>query len=82
MIPFIYIIIIVAWLFFWLAFKIESYAILFLSSFLLISIGIYMVQFGLSDIVNFITEVFGIIHIGIGFFGISWGGVKFIEDNF
>ena len=63
---FIYFIILFAWIWLIIGFYFKDAIPALLSSMLIIAIGVYLIANGILVTKDWITEAFGIIHIGIG----------------
>jgi|26BtaG_2_1085354.scaffolds.fasta_scaffold10010_3 hypothetical protein len=72
MMPYIYLIVFIAWAILFVAYFIESrndkYIFLMLGGIMLVVLGIHIIKDGLADVTNVTTEAFGIIHLGVAFY--------------
>jgi len=79
--PFIYVIIGSMWLLFLLGIYMKNYPITALASMLMLIVGIYIIRYGLSDVMNFVTDTLGIMQVMIGSYVIIRGGIELIDES-
>jgi len=68
MIPFIYLLIFIAWIALIAGFIQKDFSISAIAAMFLMVLGVYTAIYGLEGISNFATQALAIIHIGIGFY--------------
>jgi|TARA_R100000501_G_C2621742_1_gene114973 hypothetical protein len=67
-IPYEYVLITVAWAALFVGMFLRDYTLKMLTAIFILVLGIVIIADGINGIVNFTTEVFGILHLGIAFY--------------
>ncbi len=80
-IPWIYLLIVVAWFLLFMALYFDDYVFLMLSGILLVALGIRIITDGISDQNNLTTEIFGIIHLGVAFYILVKKGFEYAAEQ-
>jgi len=74
------IIILMTWGFLIFGFIKKDYTISAISGFMLMTIGVGIIIYGISEVPPFIIQTFGIIHIAMGFYILTRGGWETYKD--
>ena len=82
MIDFIYIIIVLIYTLLVLSFAIQEYVLAMLAGIGMIVAGVYISIYGAGSVINFLTQAFGIINIGLGAYILIGGSIEKLQEGF
>lgn len=80
MIETIHLIIVLAWLTLFVGLMYKDYTITILGALFLMALSVYIYSYGLTNINNFLTETFALIHFGVGAYVSIRGSYEVYKD--